>query len=240
MPDFPQESVSRRIRALLMKTVENGATESEALAAATKARALMDQYRLNMTDVQIEDEPVVKDEFYRPNAVRYAAVDYCKPGIEQYCGVRMWMHRTFENGRQVTKRAVIGLKADVEMARYLYEMIAAAIRVELTAHRKEVIHWTRDETSSFQVGMASRINSRLIDVAKELEPVAKTASGTALVVVKGAIVENAYNKLGLSSIRYGGLGGGQSSSAYLAGQNAGDRVNLSRPIANNDHRSIGN
>jgi hypothetical protein len=49
--DTNLELVGRRIRGLLSKTTENGATEAEAMLAAAKARELMDKYRLTLTDV---------------------------------------------------------------------------------------------------------------------------------------------------------------------------------------------
>jgi len=229
-----QEAVSRRIRGLLYKTTENGATEAEAIEAAAKARELMDRYRLSMSDVEIADEPVIQAEVDRPNAKRYAAVDYCGHGIDAYCGVRSWMRR--KSGKTV--RVYLGLKPDVEMARYLYEAIAGAIRVELGVYQRQAGYRDRDETASFQLGMATRINQRLLEMARELEPVAKTASGTALVVVRNAVVNAAYDALGLKFRgSYSGMSS-RSSSARDAGRAAGNRVNLSRPINNANTRRL--
>lgn len=47
------ENVKRKIRALSEKTVENGATEQEALAAMEKVGALMEQYNLSMSEVYL-------------------------------------------------------------------------------------------------------------------------------------------------------------------------------------------
>jgi hypothetical protein len=223
-----QEAVSRRIRALLSKTIENGATEAEAIAAAGKARELMDQHRLTMSDVEIQAEPIVKEEVDRPNRIKPAAVDDCLEGIDRCCGVKTWFHRRWdETGRANRRVVILGLKADVEMARYLYDTIATAIRVETRAHR----WFSRDDRASFQVGMARRINFRLLQMAREREPVAKTASGTALVVVKDRLVSDAFDRLGIKFGR--GLAGMQwrSLDAYAAGQLAGDKVNLGRPIS---------
>lgn len=45
------EKTARRILALLTKTVTNGCTEQEALAAAKRALELMDEYRLTKSNV---------------------------------------------------------------------------------------------------------------------------------------------------------------------------------------------
>ena len=59
MTEIDREVVARRVRALLEKTTSNGCTEAEALAAAEKARALMDAYRLTQSDLEIAAEPIV-------------------------------------------------------------------------------------------------------------------------------------------------------------------------------------
>jgi hypothetical protein len=127
------------------------------------------------------------------------------------------------------------MKADVEMARYLYEMIGGTIAVECQRWQRSAdyqeAYSRRSASASFKIGMASRISARLKQMALDLAPVAKSATGTALVVVKGAAVAKAYAELGLrlSSSRAGGSI--RDGRGYAAGKAAGDRVNLSRPIA---------
>ncbi len=242
MPDNKlQEAVSGRIRALMAKTIENGATEAEAMSAAAKARELMDKYRLTMSDVEIQAEPIVTEDVDREHAVRTSAADYCLPGLRAYCGVQAWYYKTHGGPRRVR---LFGLKADVEMARYLYEMIGGAVTVETRAFFKTPA-WKnslnrRNACSSFQVGMTCRINARLQEMAAALAPIAKTANGTALVVVKGALVKEAFDALHLrfSSSSRSGMPAGDGG-AYLAGRAAGERVNLSRPVSSAGTRMIG-
>jgi hypothetical protein len=242
MSDEKSEAISRRIRALLNLTTENGASEAEALAAASKAQELMQAHRLTMSDVEITNEPVDQIEVERTSTVRYAPADYTARGIEALCGVRSWMSRrnVIRDGyyRSHTVRKFLGLRPDVEMARYLYTMIGAAISVELSRYQASRGFKSRTETSSFQVGMARRINNRLLDMAEAAAPVAKTATGTSLVVVKNAVVEAAYASLGLKfSGSYTGMSA-SSGSAYSAGKAAGDRVNLSRPLASGNTKHL--
>jgi hypothetical protein len=225
-------AIGRKIRALLNKTVAAGCTEEEAISAATLARKLMDEHRLSQSDIEIKAEPVEDDTIDRVIKQKIAYADYCMSGISRYCGVRMWYTTGYDRVKRIK---LLGLKPDIEMARWLYEMIDGAIRVERHAYAKTTGENDRTTNrrliSSFAVGMASRINSRLTAMATVLEPVAKTASGTALIVVKGALVEEAFAKLNL---RFSKARAGHSvrkASAYLAGQAAGDRVNLNRPLA---------
>jgi hypothetical protein len=119
-----RESIANKIRALLSKTTEKGATEAEAIAAAEKAGELMRAHRLTMTDIEVKAEPVDNVYLDRINTVRSSPADRCVPGIQEYCGVRIWFTTDAD---RVSRLRVLGLKADVEMAAYLYQMITGAI-----------------------------------------------------------------------------------------------------------------
>jgi hypothetical protein len=251
---FDAETIARRVRGLLSKTVENGCSEQEAMTAATMARRLMDQYRLSQTDVEIEAEPIADELIDRPTPQGAAAVDHCLWGIDAYCGVKTWFSSSYGTGKRIRKIRMLGLKPDVEMGAYLYKMLASAIETETNRYMAEVKAairsgerpWldstgTRRESSTFQVQMAYRINQRLKDMAKALEPTAMTATGTALVVVKDHAVSAAFGKLGIKLT--GGSSGmsswsGSNRSAADAGRAAGDRVNLSHPVTGGATRRI--
>lgn len=69
MDDKQKETIASRIEALLNKTVENGATEEEAFAAMEKASELMAKYQMNMTEVQLAAEGLVKSEVSFPTGL---------------------------------------------------------------------------------------------------------------------------------------------------------------------------
>lgn len=242
------EAVANRIRGLLAKTTENGATEAEALAAAAKARELMDRYRLTQSDIEIEAEPIDDIWIERPTAQKLSAVDLCATGISKYCGTKSWYE--YKNHKRMWR--VIGLKADTEIARYLYEMLASTIRIEtdrfIRTNPVEKLDWktpaenahrTIRVKQSFSVGMARRINGRLHEMARAAETKAKTSTGTALVVVKDHAVSGYFDTLGIKFS--GSLDGPKafSHSAYDAGRAAGNRVNLSRPVGGQAQGRIG-
>jgi hypothetical protein len=236
-----RDAIAAKIRALLAKTTENGCTEAEALAAAAVARRLMDQHRLSQSDVEIEAEPIDTALVDRPTAQKLSPVDYTLHGIDAYCGVKTWFSTRIDTTSGQVRMCVkiLGLKADVEMARYLYGMLADAIRIEGEHYvvQFKADRWgassaeTKRVKQTFQVAMASRINSRLKEMAETANEVAKTSNGTALVVVKEAAVDAAFAALNL---RFGrssrGLSMSGGHSAANAGRAAGDRVNLSRPV----------
>lgn len=225
-------AITAKVRALLNKTVANGASEHEAAAAAAKARDIMDRYRLTLTDIEVKAEAIVQETIDRPHQLRVSPADYCLRGISALCGVKFWYMKS-ANSRRL---AIFGQKPDIEMAKYLYEMISGVITVEELRWERTAEYQMlqgssrRSAPASFRIGMASRLNERLIKMARDLEPVAKTASGTALVLVKNAAVEEAYAALNLN-LKGKALGGSaRDSTGYFAGKKAAERVNLSRPI----------
>lgn len=228
-----QEDIARRVRGLLNKTVANGCTEAEALAAAQAARRIMDAHRLTQSDVEIEAEPIDDVCIDRPTAQKLAAVDLCCAAISKYCGTKSWYQH--KHGKRMWR--VIGLKADTEMAKYLYEMLADTIARETRDYaRANASHWsdaahTRRMNQSFSVGMAQRISRRLREMAEAANAQAVTSTGTALVVVKDHAVSGYFDGLGIKFS--GSLSGprARSQGAYEAGRAAGERVNLSRPVA---------
>jgi hypothetical protein len=125
-------------------------------------------------------------------------------------------------------------------------MIEGAIFTESVAWQKDPANGWKlmDGTTkkracqAFMVGMASRVSQRLNELAAQRETVAKTASGTALVVIRNQLVDAAFAKLHLNFKGSSGISI-RDSSAYGAGRAAGDRVNFNRPVGHAAFKRIG-
>ena len=100
---------------------------------------------------------------------------------QKYCGIRTWYSAVLVNDKKIRRPAILGLKADVETIVYLYKIIETAIDRETFYYQQSRDYQrlrgsrnarsdTKAATSSFQIGMASRINRRLVDMARELNP----------------------------------------------------------------------
>jgi hypothetical protein len=122
-----RENVLDKIRALLSKTVTNGCTEAEMLAALTKAQAMRDAHGVIDEELQL-----AKDD---------AAILYEEPADEQdphgikrrlghalstYCDVKVF-RQPYVSGLKF-----IGARADVEWATWLLEYLAHFIFDKLT------------------------------------------------------------------------------------------------------------
>ncbi len=62
----PADRLRARLRALLDKTVANGCTEAEALAAAEKARAIMAERGISDADLAMGQARAAEDQPARP------------------------------------------------------------------------------------------------------------------------------------------------------------------------------
>lgn len=222
--------VKARIRALTEKTVSNGCTEAEALAAAEMVGRLLERYALSMDEVELREARCVQLEVPLAGQ-RRRPVDACVPAIARFCDCKVWLARDPAGARYV----FFGLEPDAGLASYLFSVVERSIRAELDAFR--AAHPAlrglalRRGSTSFQQGMAGRIAERLEAMTRERQAgmAARPSTGTALVVAKQQVVEQAFREsaIRLVSSRRQAI---QANGSYRLGYAAGDRVNLNRPV----------
>jgi len=227
--------VKVRIRALAEKTTSNGCTEAEAMSAAEMVGRLLERYALTMEQVDLRETPCVQLEV-PAGGQRRRPIDGCVVAIARFCDCKVWLSR----GELGVAYVFFGLETDAILGRHLFEVIAAALRTELNGfkHRNPRIRDVRlrQAGDSFQRGMVARVASRLAMVRAERDAsvAAQRTTGTALMLVKHHLVEEAFaaTQTRLVSAR-------QSArtivrSAYQAGLQAGDTVNLNRPLTGSE------
>jgi hypothetical protein len=80
--------------------------------------------------------------------------------------------------------------------------------------------------------MAARIAERLeaMHQARETAVCTQRATGTALILAKHRIVEDAFRATDVRLVSAGRLGQSRNTAAFRQGHAAGDRVNLNRPV----------
>ncbi|WP_367617406.1 DUF7168 domain-containing protein [Plastoroseomonas hellenica] len=221
-----------RIKALAERTVSNGCTEAEAMAAAEMVGRLLERYALSMEEIDVRAARCVEVEVPLGGQKR-RPIDSCVPSIARFCDCKVWLAR--DNGEPCY--VFFGFEADAALARYLYEVIDRAIRDEVQAYRQRSPALAglllRRASTAFQQGMAIRVADRLdrMHAEREQRVAAQRSTGTALMVVKHQVVEDAFRETGtrLTSGGWTRLAG--HGAAFRQGQAAGDRVNLGRPVA---------
>ena len=129
-----------------------------------------------------------------------------------------------------------GFEADTAMANYLFTVIDRAMRTGLSAFRAAHPRLSgvrlRRASKSFQQGMAARIADRLDEMHRERDAnvAAQRSTGTALMLVKHQVIEDAFRQTEIRLVSAGRLGRARLNGAFRHGLAAGDRVNLARPV----------
>ena len=223
-----------RIRALQAKTLENGCTEAEALAAAQLASTLMEEYQVDLTELEVEQEGVELVAVQANYGKSMHEVDFACVAIGQFCDCRVWRSKTKEGFMAVQ---YLGMRSDVEMARWLTMTIRSTMDREFETYWfDEGLRSTSNSVSarkSFMRGMASRVSERLHEI-RAARKQAVVTSGKELMVIKNTLVEQRLKAMGQKP-SFGAQGKAsryhnRERSAGEAGRAAGDRVGFAPPI----------
>ncbi|MBN9560507.1 MAG: DUF2786 domain-containing protein [Alphaproteobacteria bacterium] len=224
--------VKTRIKALTEKTVARGCTEAEAMAAAEMVGRLLERYALTMEEVDVRQEPCVQVEV-SIGGQRRRPIDVCVPAIARFCDCKVWLTRVEQQASYV----FFGFETDAGLAAYLVAVIDRAIKTELAGFRNSRTSLAgtvlRRASASFQHGMAARVAERLEAMLADREAAVagQRSTGTALIVLRHQVVEDAFRA---SKIRLHVLVGLtlRQNAAFRAGRVAGERVHLNRPVGN--------
>ncbi len=245
------------IRGLSNKTVANGCTEQEAMLAFEKMSDLLRTYQLSMSDVELRQEKC-KDGFYDTNMQRRDDLDRSAMALASFCGVKCWVSHVYnagQFGKGSVKINAFGMDSDVDIFVYLLGVIHTTMKQEATSFKFSPAFYEATKTSgysakssskralsSFKFGFINRINTRLLQMKREKdEAMAKMyegKTGTSLVVLKNQIVEEEFSKLNMRFRKVQSAKRKINGQAYKAGGNAGDKVNLNRPIGCDTSKSI--
>lgn len=225
--------VIERIRGLRAKTVDQGCTEEEALAAADKVAELLDRYGLSLGETDLRGQACLGVGIDSQRK-RSGPFDEAVPAISNFCGCRSWSERAPDG----TIRSVFfGLPADVEAARYLHDRVAAALATETAAFQRSELYRERaggarqKATASFQYGLVRGIGAKLD--ARKAERDARTfeTSGRDLVPVKASVVEDELARLGMAfTMKESNRGRIVLPDAYEAGHVASGRFEIQSEI----------
>jgi Protein of unknown function (DUF2786) len=138
-----RDSIIEKIKALLAKTTENGATEAEMLAALDKASAMMDAY--DITDDEVReakeekailhaDPPNLKDS----HKIKWRLSD----AVAEFCGVEIF------RSRHQTGLKCIGMPSDVQFAMWLLDSLADFLLRNCTRTLSDAWHHRASVVSS--------------------------------------------------------------------------------------------
>ena len=224
-----RSAIIDKIKALLAKTTENGATEAEMMSALDKASAMMDAYDISDEEVRVTkeeaailhaDPPDLKD----PHKIKWR-LTYA---VSNFCNVQIY------RSRKQTGLKCIGMPSDVQLAMWLLDSLADFVFAELYAHLIGCLAPKSERkiiTRSFVEACCERISDRLLELIERSKQ-ARTSNGRELVVIKDAAIK-AYMKE--HDIHLHTCCGYSSSNvndgARQAGRAAGERASFGRPVS---------
>ena len=238
MTDADRAKLLSRIKALFSKTTDSGATEAEELAAAEKARELIEKYQLDMGAEELKKEGFVKKSIDM-EAARFAFARRILLAIEYFCEVKCW-YMTY-GGPQVV---VFGLASDVELAAYLIESLTTfslgGADLHIAVERKMAIALgtpmtaaeTRGCQRSYLLGCANRISVRLRELARQRNTQnARPGSYGALIKLdKPALIEVEMERLDIRLSCGSPLTGASDGGSFAAGSAHGAKASFGRPV----------
>ena len=226
--------VKARIKALAEKTISNGCTEAEAMAAAEMVGRLLERYALTMDEIEVREERCAQVNV-QIGGQRRRPVDCCVTAIARFCDCKVWFSRTEAGATYV----FFGVEADTSLAAYLLEVIDRAIRTEVASFRGRCQRLKgaalRRALLSFQHGIAMRVAERLDDMqrSRDADSTEQRSTGTSLMLLKHQVVEEAFQETGIRLVSGGGLRQ-RVNAAFRHGVEVGNRVSLDRPVTRTD------
>jgi hypothetical protein len=224
-----------KIRALLSKTIENGCTHEEAMAALAKAQSMMDAYEVSDEELRLtkaEKAAIFREP--RGTKDRHEIKSRLAVGVAAFCDCRVWRD---SDGTLV----FCGLRPDAQFATWLLDHLAAFVQSELADYlmtdlspgqgsRRKVI-------TGFVLGCAGKVTARLRELKEQSQP--RTNNNRALVVVKDQAVRERMAELRVNLTRARNSSRACDSGAFAAGRMAGDRATFGRPVSQGGALCIG-
>ena len=171
--------------------------------------------------------------------LRGRPIDTCVPAIARFCDCKVWLERDPTPPSYV----FFGFDTDTALASYLFAVIDQAMRSELEGFRvrRPELAGTRlrQASSCFQIGLAARVAERLtaMHVEREASVTAQRPTGVALVLLRRQVVEDAFRMRAPRLRTMSGLSF-RRDQAFRGGREAGERVNLRRPVTREEHAQL--
>jgi hypothetical protein len=245
--------IRERVRKLLAMTVENGATEAEALAAAKMVADLMAEH--DLTYETVDDVMAERYGARRQDAncglgrKTQHEVWIVAEEIGRLFHCKCWTRKRPDEG---TTCAYFGTEADTEAAHNMRRSFALTMESEFAVYlRSPECRRSREKPQSrrprFMSAMAARVNSRLESMRFIREQATHRA---AMNTGRGLVLGSKKSQLSIHWDRYCAQTGlrlrtsshkasRRSGSAYAAGLAAGSRVNLGGAAISGGVRMIG-
>ncbi|MTJ82475.1 MAG: DUF2786 domain-containing protein [Telmatospirillum sp.] len=210
------EKLIARLTALRAKTVANGCTEEEALAAAAKVAELMDRHDLTAADLGTAGQSCGRIVIIPDRKLR-RPIDACVGAIATFCDCRVWLEKAPDG---TSGYVFFGCPAGLTAAGVVTDVVASVLRTAWGDYKRRgsVIRYNKDERGSFLLGVAVSLGDRLLEMKAGRIGV---PGGRDLVLSRRSVVDVEFARLGLTLETGGPSGKAILAKAFDAGQSAG-------------------
>jgi hypothetical protein len=233
--DRDLDKLRARIQALRAKTVDQGCTEEETLAAAAKVAELLDRHGLSLSELDMRRQ-TCEGAAIETGRRRRAPIDDCVATVAAFCDCRHWIET---DAAGELRFIFFGLPGDVAGARCLYDMVAAALAGETAAFKSGPLYAEHPSaqrasaTRSFQIGMIDSIVGKLLDLKELRTRTGISRSGRDLVPVKADIVADELARLGMRFTAKATARRSVLKDAFHAGRIAGETFEVDQKLDRN-------
>ena len=188
-----------RIKALMAKTTDHGATEEEAMGAMAKATELMDKYGISFSEVQgRDDEGIIRRDISPKERWKAEFLGWIGSGLAGFTGT-LGIIRS--RGKTVHGHGFFGQESDVIFAEWLASAIGdfvfSGYKAALKEYRKAYPNMNRRQLNHYRngylLGAARAIVARLAAMKQERIN-NQNARGALTVISKAQIARNEWNK----------------------------------------------
>lgn len=214
-----KKSIAAKIRALQSKTLSAGASEAEALAAAGKARELLDKYQMELDDVEL-----LSEGFPKVDLPGDYVGDLLVTPVARFCDCRGWTNRGKAGGL-----SILGAASDVEFATWLLGALRGMVNREAMLWSLDQPEALKSDVVAFKYSAAARIVERLREAKIEPEE-QNIRAENALTIRKGGMVNNRLAELGINLRPANASRPGYRGEAMAAGTATGNAAQFNRPI----------
>lgn len=160
------DKLKNRIKALLEKTTENGASEAEAMSALQKANELMKDHFIELTDIQGADVTVCISKRIPKFKTAYN-FEIFTPALAE-----MFECQFYWQGKTVT---FFGYPEDVELCCYFYQYICQSCKHDIWVYRHTAIFndlkmsgvHAKSIVYAYVTGYMLRVAKRLIEIYEQ-------------------------------------------------------------------------
>ena len=224
-----KEKIKRKIKALLAKTTENGATESEAINALKKAQILMLEYVIS--------EQELKDPYSTEKCV-LKEVNLIKSGYNLTLFYAS-LSNLFDCEHFYTRRKItfFGFEEDTELCAYFYNHIIKVCLSEKAMYLKSEEYRYASQYYHGKTLASSFIKGFLVSICRKMHDMYECRKGEVsnevglMIIQKNQKVQQQYEDMNLNIRHVKNRDLEYESEAFRSGLKKGSKISLTQGIS---------